>query len=244
MTIWTKKHTTFSVQNRLTPTARELWQWLLDEMPEGSNEIIDLREFNQWVEKTRGFPHDPKTVKSAAKQLRDAGVLIHTKSYTAYVWRSTMKSINLLLSPISRPTKKKSVSQPQIPDLDPSNDESPEAGINSSSSNNLALPAKDDDEILAECEAAGIPFVKAERPRVLGFPLHQVKIAIAYFLYRYPDEESRKELRSFQGTLIFFLRKKCWNMNENFLLSLCAYKLVPDWVLNLCCSDQTLDLMY
>jgi hypothetical protein len=106
MTIWTKKHTTFSVQNRLTPTARELWQWLLDEIPEGSSEIIDLRDFNKWVKKTRGFPHDPKTVKSAAKQLRDAGVLIHPKSYTAYVWRWTLKSINLLLLPISRPTKK------------------------------------------------------------------------------------------------------------------------------------------
>jgi len=106
MTIWTKKHTTFSVQNRLTPTARELWQWLLDEIPEGSSEIIDLRDFNKWVKKTRGFPHDPKTVKSAAKQLRDADVLIHPKSYTAYVWRWTLKSINLLLLPISRPTKK------------------------------------------------------------------------------------------------------------------------------------------
>jgi len=117
MTIWTKKHTTFSVQNRLTPTARELWQWLLDELPEGSNEIIDLRDFNKWVKKTRGTPHDPKTVKSAAKQLVDAGVVIHTKSYTAYVWRWTLKSINLLLPPISRPTKKKSALPPQIPDL-------------------------------------------------------------------------------------------------------------------------------
>jgi hypothetical protein len=238
MTIWTKKHTTFSVQNRLTPTARELWQWLLDEMPEGSNEIIDLRDFNKWVKKTRGTPHDPKTVKSAAKQLVDAGVVIHTKSYTAYVWRWTLKSINLLLPPISRPTKKKSALPPQIPDLDPSNDESLETGINSS--RNLDLPAGNTDEILAECEAAGIPFVKAERPRVLGFPLHQVKMALAYFRYRYPDEESRQELRSFQGTLIYFLRKKCWNLNQNFLGNLCAYELVPDWVFNLCLSDQTL----
>ncbi|MEQ8752276.1 MAG: hypothetical protein RID09_02005 [Coleofasciculus sp. G1-WW12-02] len=44
MNNWTRKHNKFSVQNRLTPTARELWQWLLDEMPEGSNEIIDLRD--------------------------------------------------------------------------------------------------------------------------------------------------------------------------------------------------------
>jgi hypothetical protein len=71
--LWTKKHTTYSVLHRLTPTARELWQWLLDEMPEGSHEIIDLRDFNKWVNRTRGFPHDPKTVKSAASQLREKG---------------------------------------------------------------------------------------------------------------------------------------------------------------------------
>jgi hypothetical protein len=80
---WTRKHSKFSVQNRLTPTARELWQWLLDEMYEGGFEIIDLRDFNKWVERTRGVPHDPKTVKSAAQKLLDTGVLTHAKSFTA-----------------------------------------------------------------------------------------------------------------------------------------------------------------
>lgn len=162
---------------------------------------------------------------------------------TAYVWRWTLKSINLLLPPISRPTKKKSASEPQIPDLAPSKPETSETSINSSSSNLDLLPAKDTDEILAECEAAGIPFVKAERPKVIEFPLHQVKIAIAYFLFRFPDEASRQEIRTLQGTLIYFLRKKCWNQNQNFLGNLCAYKLVPDWVFTLCLSDQTLQLV-
>jgi hypothetical protein len=31
-----------------------------------------------------------------------------------------------------------------------------------------------------------------------------------------------------------------WNLNQNFLGNLCAYELVPDWVFNLCLSDQTL----
>jgi hypothetical protein len=241
--LWTKKHTTYSVQNRLTPTARELWQWLLDEMPEGSHEIIDLRDFNKWVNKTRGFPHDPKTVKSAASQLRDKGVLAQAKSYTAYVWKWTLQPIKSLMPPVSLPPKKKSVSQPLIPGLAPSNEETSETSINSSSSN-LDLPAKDVDEILAECEAAGIPFVKSERPKVLEFPLHQVKLAIAYFLFRFPDEQSREELRTLQGTLIYFLRKKCWNWNQNFLGNLCAYKLVPDWVLNMSQGDRTLDFVH
>lgn len=241
MTIWTKRHATYCVQNRLTPTAVVLWQWLLHEMPESSTEIIDLHDFNKWVEDTRGKPHDPKSVKSATKQLIKVGVLIRTQSYTAYVWKWTLKSINLLLPPTSRPTPKKSTSKPNIPDSEPQTDESSETGNNSSSSINLEEKSKDGDEILAECEAAGIPFVKAERPKVLNFPLHQVKIALAYFQYRFPDQESRREIRSFQGTLIYFLRKRCWNWNINFLMNLNAYRLVPDWVLTLCSRDHTLD---
>jgi hypothetical protein len=242
--LWTKKHTTYSVQNRLTPTARELWQWLLDEMPEGSHEIIDLRDFNKWVNRTRGFPHDPKTVKSAASQLRDKGVLAQAKSYTAYVWKWTLQPIKVLMPPVSLPEKKKSVSQPLIPGLAASNEETSETCTNSSSSLLDRRFPSDTNEILAECEAVGIPFVKSERPKVLEFPLHQVKLAIAYFLFRYPDSESREEIRTVQGTLIYFLRQKCWNWNQNFLGNLGAYRLVPDWVIKLCISDDTLDWGY
>jgi hypothetical protein len=83
--------------------------------------------------------------------------------------------------------------------------------------------------------------VKSERPKVLDFPLHRVKMALVYFLFRFPDEPSREEICSLQGTLIYFLRKKCWNWNPNFIGNLCAYKLVPDWVFNLCLSDKTWD---
>jgi hypothetical protein len=71
-----------------------------------------------------------------------------------------------------------------------------------------------------------------------------VKLALAYFLFRYPDEESREEIRTVQGTLIYFLRQKCWNWNQNFLGNLAAYRLVPDWVIKLCISDDTLDWAY
>jgi len=286
---WTRKHSKFSVQNRLTPTARELWQWLLDEMPEGGYEIIDLRDFNKWVERTRGVPHDPKTVKSATQKLLDTGVLTRAKSFTAYVWKWRLELIDVLIPPRFRKPKKKSDSAPTIPDLDPSNAETSETGLNSSSSisSNAQSPtsqvgneetnaqsptsqvgneeanaqsptsqvtngetnaqsptSKVTDEILAECEAAGIPFVKSERPKVLEFPLHQVKLAIAYFLFRFPDEESRREIRSMQGLLIYFLRKQCWNVNPNFLINICAYKILPDWVLELCENDYSLDLAF
>jgi hypothetical protein len=79
---------------------------------------------------------------------------------------------------------------------------------------------------------------------VLEFPLHQVKLAIAYFLFRFPDEESRREIRSLQGLLIHFLRKQCWNLNQNFLINICAYKFLPDWVMQLCEKDYSLDLAF
>lgn len=244
MTIWTKRHATYCVQNRLTPTAVVLWQWLLHEMPEGSTEIIDLHDFNKWVEDTRGKPHDPKSVKSATKQLIKVGILTRARSYTSHVWKWTLKSINLLLPPTSPPTPKKSTAKPKIPDPKPQTEQTSETGNNSSSSINLEGNFKDTDEILEECETAGIPFVKAERPKVLNFPLHQVKIALAYFKYRFPDQESQIGIRSLQGTLIYFLRKQCWNRNINFLLNLRAYKIVPDWVLDLCLKDDTLDPVF
>ena len=181
--LWTKKHTTYSVQNRLTPTARELWQWLLDEIPEGSSEIIDLRDFNKWVKKTRGFPHDPKTVKSAAKQLRDPGVLIHPKIYTAYVWRWTLKSINLLLFPISRPTKKKSALAPQIPDLDPSNPESP---VDEAITTTTVFEDSETDDFtqkLDACKKAGIYYEPKDAKFLRSFSLQEVLKAILYFLF-------------------------------------------------------------
>jgi hypothetical protein len=183
MTNWTKKHTTFSVQNRLTPTARELWQWLLEEMPEGSNEIIDLRDFNKWVEKTRGFPHDPKTVKSAAQQLRDKGVLINAKSFTAYVWRWTLKSINLLAYPISRPVKKKSASEPQIPDLDPSNAQSVVDWDITATTVLDNSEAGELDQKLEACRQAGIYYLPKDAKFLSNFSLQEVLKAILYFLF-------------------------------------------------------------
>lgn len=241
MSIWTKRHTTYCVQNRLTPTAVVLWQWLIQEMPEGNTEIIDLHDFNKWVEDSRGKAHDPKSVKSATKQLLKVGILTRPHRYTSHVWKWKLSSINLLVPPTPPPAPKKADAKVKIPDKKPETDDLSLTGNNSSSINIKSEISQDADQILAECEAAGIPFVKKERPKVLNFPLHQVKIALEYFKYRYPDQESREEIRSFQGTLIYFLRQKCWNWNNNFLMRLCAYQIVPDWVLDLCLKDETLD---
>ena len=185
MTNWTRKHNKFSVQNRLTPTARELWQWLLDEMPEGSREIIDLRDFNKWVKRTRGFPHDRKTVKSAASQLLDKGVLTNAKSYTPYVWKWTLETIRVLIPPPFRPPQKRSMFQPQIPNLDPSNAESVKNQVITTTTV-LDLADSQGEEFeqkLEACQKAGIYYEPKDANFLRNFSLHEVLKAILYFLF-------------------------------------------------------------
>jgi hypothetical protein len=183
MTNWTRKHNKFSVQNRLTPTARELWQWLLDEIPSGNNEIIDLRDFNKWVKRTRGFPHDPKTVKSAAQQLRDKGVLTNAKRYTAYVWKWTLQPICVLIPPVSPQREKKSVSQLQIPGLDPSTPQSVEDGHITTTTDLTDSQSRELEQKLDACRTAGIYYQPKDAKFLRNFSLHEVLKAILYFLF-------------------------------------------------------------
>lgn len=180
---WTRKHNKFCVQNRLTPTARELWQWLLDEMPEGSNEIIDLKDFNKWVKRTRGFPHDPKTVKSAAQQLREKGVLTDAKSYTAYVWKWRLQPIRVLIPPPFRHPQKISAFQPQIPNLDPSNSQSVE---DEDLTTTTVFKDSQDEELeqkLDACRTAGIYYHPKDAKFLRNFSIQEVLKAIVYFLF-------------------------------------------------------------
>ena len=188
---WTRKHIKFSVQNRLTPTARELWQWLLDEIPEGSSEIIDLRDFNKWVKRTRGFPHDPKTVKNAAQQLIEKGVLTNAKSYTAYVWKWRLQPIRVLVPPPFRRPQKRTISQLEIPDLDPSNAVAVEnQAITTTTFLDLDLQDAQEnaqeqefEQKLEACQKAGIYYLPKDAKFLRNFSLQEVLSSINYFLF-------------------------------------------------------------
>lgn len=219
MNNWTRKHNKFSVQNRLTPTARELWQWLLDEMPEGSKEIIDLRDFNKWVKRTRGFPHDRKTVKSAAQQLLDKGVLTQAKSYTAYVWKWRLEPIRVLMPPPFRQPQKKSNFQLEIPNLDASNPQSLKDEYLTTTTDLEDAESGEFEQKLQACQKAGIYYYPKDAQFLHGFSLQEVLKAIIYFLFnrdgvRHPEgwfkvclednwagkEEERHQLRVLWST--------------------------------------------
>ena len=156
-------------------------------MPEGSHETIDLRDFNKWVKRTRGFPHDPKTVKNAAQQLRDKGVLINATSYTANVWKWTLQPIRVLVPPLFRRPQKRTMFQPEIPDLNPSNAvEVENQDITTTTFLDLDLEDVQEEEFeqkLEACQKAGIYYLPKDANFLRNFSLHEVLKAINYFLF-------------------------------------------------------------
>ncbi len=159
-------------------------------MPEDSNEIIDLRDFNKWVKRTRGFPHDPKTVKSAAAQLREKGVLTNAKGYTAYVWKWRLEPIRALVPPLFRRPQKRPMFQPPIPDLDPSNAvEVENQDITTTTFLDLDLQDAQEnaqeqefEQKLEACQKAGIYYLPKDAKFLRNFSLQEVLKAIKYFL--------------------------------------------------------------
>lgn len=117
---WAGKMNRFAIRVKLTPTARELWAWLKEEIDEGRTEIVDLRDFQKLVVKERGKPHDFRVIQTAIGRLVKAGILKSQRQFTNFVHKWTLRPINRLLYPvISKP--KISENRSQIPNLATSN---------------------------------------------------------------------------------------------------------------------------
>jgi hypothetical protein len=112
---WTDKYDAHCLEYGLTPSAKLLWQWLVYQ---GENQELepDLKEeFNKWVGKKRGKPYDPKTLKTAIKQLSDCAVINVLREFSWKVYRIFLRPLEWLTP------KKKSRNPAQISNLDPSN---------------------------------------------------------------------------------------------------------------------------
>jgi hypothetical protein len=119
---WTDKYDAHCLEHGLTPSAKLLWQWLVYQ---GENQELepDLQEgFNKWVGKKRGKPYDPKTLKTAIKQLSDCAVINIPRKFSWKVYRIFLRPLEWLAP------KKKSRNPAQISNLDPSNSTSAEKG--------------------------------------------------------------------------------------------------------------------
>lgn len=184
MKIWNdKRYIKIALSKNLTPTARELWQWLLSDMKPDQSEIeFDLKKFNTWVAKQRGKPHDPKTIKRAAQQLMDSGIVSYFKRFTWSVWRWVIKPIDFLVEACVPQKRKKSLPEGQIPETQPSNPCTVENEYPTTATVSLSSGDPQFGEKLEACQKAGIYYEPKDAKFLAGFPLEKVLASIVYFL--------------------------------------------------------------
>jgi hypothetical protein len=209
---WTLKHDAFCLEHKLPPTAKLLWQWLLANYKEDQDIEPDLEtDFNSWAEKHRGKRFSINTIKNALKRLTECQVVRLIKKWSWYEVRIAIFPPNWFKPKLS----KKSQNSDQIDEKQPSTSENSEESICNNNINNLeeyvspeGIISEDDiaeyQQVLTECENAGVPFDPMKSPEILRYSIGEVKEAIALF------EKSRKRqaIPNPQGWLICCLRFK------------------------------------
>lgn len=96
---WNKKYQELALQVKLTPSATNIWQWILRQTRGKSEPVelrIDLKKFNKYIERHRYKAYDPKTLKTAMRLLieRLPELLVVMEKVTNYYYI-------LLVRPIS-----------------------------------------------------------------------------------------------------------------------------------------------
>lgn len=184
---WTEKHLRYCIAQRLTPTAIKLYQWLVGDIGEGRQEIIDLHDFQKLVARERGKPHDFRVIQTAIARLADAGILRTVKKYSNFLWKWTIRPINRLIYPLI-PKPKISELRSQIPNSPPSTDSNACNQVQAAAAVLRVLPEQLTSELEINLElltSAGINFDSTDVPKILAWESpDDVKNAIALFQKR------------------------------------------------------------
>ncbi|BBD60608.1 hypothetical protein NIES2109_34070 [Nostoc sp. HK-01] len=210
---WTEQHDAFCLANKIAPAAQFLWRYLTTEGV-GEEVEIDLTDFNKQVTKHRGKGYCRLTLKNALAQLEQHRVVNIIRQYT---W----KIVKIVTRPLDWLKPKKNLQKGNKNyNLQPSNDLSAVHGENSSSNDH----PRDEmiaecEEILSECEKAGITFDPEQSPEILEYTLKEVQAAIALFHSRGGHEKDwrgRPKIRNPQGWLLSCLRKGYYLLPESW----------------------------
>jgi len=238
--MWTDKHNAICLKKRLSPSAKLLWQWLVEE-GEGEREP-DLKDFNTWVQKHRGSPYHRDTLKIAWNQLIDAEVIIPEKKFTWRIWRVVVRSLESLFPKKPRKNVKrktsKAVENPR--DLDSSNACVGESGVQAAAANNISsldligqLPEeeiKDLEENLNQCDRAGIQFDAKDAAEILtSYDPEELRQAIALFEKR----GGHQRIKNPEGFIRRCLERGWWEIKrptfDDVLKELAAiFGLIPE----------------
>lgn len=223
---WTLKHDAFCLEHKLTGTAKLLWQWLLANYKEDQDIEPDLeKDFNSWVEKHLGKRRHVNTIKNALNQLIECQVVQLVKKWNWHEVRIAIFPPNWF-----KPKKtKNSQNNHPIDEKQPSNPENIEDGIYSSSIDISCLEPPDtppeniiseDDiaeyeQVLTECENAGIVFNPVQSPEILNYSLEEVKMAIALF----KKKGVHQKIHNPQGWLLLCLRRRWYDQARNWSMT-------------------------
>lgn len=206
---WTEKHRNIALERQLTPSARELYEYLVLEGFEGKPQVLDLREFNKFILKRRGKAYDRRTIKSAQVFLESCGLLTACKKFTAFVHYVTLRCISAFSKP-----KKGSDIDCKTRSLNatlqaPNGTNSAQEGFTTTTNLINQLPEEfvtDLETNLELCEQAGIFYDAADVPEILGEDPEDIKAAIAYM-----ERASRKKLiKNRAGYLRKCLQYRWW----------------------------------
>ena len=195
---WTFRHTSLCVKLAISSSGKLLWEWLVNSAQENIYKEIefDLIKFNQWVAKRRKTPYDPRTLKRAANELVEKGIVIDLAP-NRYKWNwRRWKFKDIFQKSADKPCLNRSHSA----DLTPSNPHSPKAGALTTTTNptlkdevvahikGLAQcqeAMSDLEESVEACQKAGITFTPEVAIQTLSWhTVEEVKSAIAYTLKR------------------------------------------------------------
>lgn len=222
--VWTDKHDAYCLKHGITPSAKQLLQWLVSRS-EAPEQEPDLAEFNAWVEKHRGKGYHRDTLKRAIATLIECKIVTPLKKFSWRIWRLILRPIGLISSPPN--LRKKSRLQDCDRDPEASNPQSADAVALAAAVSNLDL-SELDSEVLETCSEAGIPFRSDEAGNVLKHSIDEVREAIAHFRRR----GGHDKIENPQGWLIECLRRRWWEDATNYYSahSPIAKRQTQEWI--------------
>ncbi len=211
---WTEKHRNIALERHLTPSARELYEYLVLEGFEGKPQILDLREFNKFIAKRRGQAYDRRTIKAARIFLEDCGLLTACKKFTAFVHHVTLRAVSALFMP-KKHTDIGCKSRSLIATLEPSNEltASDEDYTTTTILSNIPeTEASYLEQNLQQCEDAGIEFTDPHQAVKVLANTHpeEVMAACDYYL----DYIKRNKVDNPAGFLRRCLQRRWWEKGQ------------------------------
>jgi hypothetical protein len=201
--LWTEEHDAFCFEHRIAPAAKQFWQWLVYRGEEREHEPDLTEEFNTWVAKKRGKPYDPKTLKTAVKQLTEHSIINILRKFSWKTYRFFLRPLDWLMP------KKKVRNSEQISKIQDSNPPSADEEVMQQQQSSI----EDNTKLLAD---NGIYFNEKEK-EVLERPTVEIKLALAMFELRGGHKEVQ---RNPEGWIRTCLRCRFWDEPRNYLMLL------------------------